>query len=270
MLPIPRVLQTCFALMLAAPATAETFDCVITPAVTIDVGSPVSGLLDKVLVDQGDTVESGQIIARLHSEVEAKAVELLQLQARSTAGIEAQESRLALAQKQLDRARDLMERRVGTLERLEAAEAEVEVITRERAMAQLQHEVTGLELERAQAQLEQRVIRSPLDGIVVARHLFDGEFLGTENSVVSLAQVDPLHVEAFLPVTAHPMLSPGMTLTVTPEAPLSGTFSAQVDVIDRVFDAASGTFGIRLTLPNPGNAIPAGHRCEVEVPLPGQ
>ena len=61
-----------------------------------------------------------------------------------------------------------------------------------------------------------------------------------------------------------------MTLTVTPEAPLSGTFSAQVDVIDRVFDAASGTFGIRLTLPNPGNAIPAGHRCEVEVPLPGQ
>ena len=146
----------------------------------------------------------------------------------------------------------------------------MEVISRERARAQLQREVTGLELERAQAQLEQRVIRSPLDGIVVARHLFDGEFLGTENSVVSLAQVDPLHVEAFLPVTAHPMLSPGMTLTVTPEAPLSGTFSAQVDVIDQVFDAASGTFGIRLTLPNPGNEIPAGHRCEVEVPLPGQ
>jgi hypothetical protein len=35
-------------------------------------------------------------------------------------------------------------------------------------------------------------------------------------------------------------------------------------VVDRVFDASSGTFGVRLELPNPNGAIPAGVRCKVE------
>jgi multidrug efflux pump subunit AcrA (membrane-fusion protein) len=34
-------------------------------------------------------------------------------------------------------------------------------------------------------------------------------------------------------------------------------------IVDRVVDAASGTFGIRLEIPNPGNRIPAGLKCKV-------
>ncbi len=248
-------------------AQAETFDCVITPAVTVRVGSPVSGLLAEVLVDQGDTLKAGQVIARLRSEVEAKTVELLEIQARSTAEIEAQTSRLELAQKRLERARDLAGRNVGTLEKLEAAEAEVDVITREHVIAEMRREVIGLELQRARAQLDQRVIRSPIDGLVVIRHLYAGEFLGSEDSVVTVAQINPLHVEAFLPVTNYPLLSPGMTIQVKPDAPVAGAFAAELQVIDRVFDAASGTFGIRLSLPNPDGSIPAGHRCQLELTL---
>jgi hypothetical protein len=37
-----------------------------------------------------------------------------------------------------------------------------------------------------------------------------------------------------------------------------------VKLIDRVFDAASGTFGLRLELPNPGNRLPAGLRCRIQ------
>ena len=36
-----------------------------------------------------------------------------------------------------------------------------------------------------------------------------------------------------------------------------------VTVVDQVFDAASGTIGVRLELPNPGYAIPAGLKCQV-------
>jgi RND family efflux transporter MFP subunit len=254
----------------ASNATAESFDCVITPAVTVRVGSQVSGLLSEVLVDQGDTLTKGQEIARIHSEVEAKTLELLDVQARSTAEVEAQESRLGLAHKRLDRAKDLVARDVGTLEKLEAAEAEVEVITLERDIAEMRREVVGLELQRARAQFEQRLIRSPIDGIVVSRHLFGGEFMGTEDSVVTIAQIDPLHVESFLPVAFYPILEHGMTIKVYPDAPVKGEFDARVDVIDRVFDAASGTFGIRLTLPNPEGKIPAGHRCRLELALINQ
>jgi multidrug efflux pump subunit AcrA (membrane-fusion protein) len=39
-----------------------------------------------------------------------------------------------------------------------------------------------------------------------------------------------------------------------------------VSIVDRVIDAASGTFGVRLTMPNPGHAVPAGLKCMVEFP----
>jgi len=48
---------------------------------------------------------------------------------------------------------------------------------------------------------------------------------------------------------------------VIPEQPIGGSYTAQVQVVDLTVDAASGTFGVRLTLPNPGNRIPAGVKC---------
>ena len=45
---------------------------------------------------------------------------------------------------------------------------------------------------------------------------------------------------------------------------LPGTFNAKVVVVDRVIDAASGTLGIRLQLPNPENKIPAGIKYSVQ------
>jgi membrane fusion protein (multidrug efflux system) len=38
---------------------------------------------------------------------------------------------------------------------------------------------------------------------------------------------------------------------------------ANVVIVDRVVDAASGTFGVRLTLSNPSNRLPAGLKCRV-------
>ena len=41
------------------------------------------------------------------------------------------------------------------------------------------------------------------------------------------------------------------------------TLKAKVIVVDRIFDAASGTTGVRLQLANPDGLIPAGQRCVV-------
>lgn len=260
-----RLLSFVGCLGLATGAIAETFDCVIVPAVTVSVGSPVSGLIEKVFVKQGDLVSSGQMIAKLRSEVERKTVQLLAVEAESAAEIEAQASRLLLAEKQLARVRDLLDRQVAPQERFEAAEAEVEVIRREKSIAHMRQQIAILELERARARLEQRIIHSPIDGVVIERHMFDGEFLYAEADVVSIAQIDPLHVEAYLPVSYFGRVAVGETLLVFPDQPLQGSFQATVDVVDRVFDAASGTFGLRLSLPNPELKIPAGHRCKVKM-----
>ena len=56
-----------------------------------------------------------------------------------------------------------------------------------------------------------------------------------------------------------------MTAEVLPSAPVGGSHIARVDVVDPVIDPGSNTFRVRLILPNPANAIPAGLRCLVRL-----
>ena len=54
-----------------------------------------------------------------------------------------------------------------------------------------------------------------------------------------------------------------MLAEVEPEAPVGGRYRATVTVVDTLFDASSGTFGVRLSLPNPDLSLPGGLRCKV-------
>jgi len=83
---------------------------------------------------------------------------------------------------------------------------------------------------------------------------------------MTIAQIDPLNVEVFVPVALYATIKVGTEATVIGEAPVGGRYIAKVEVIDPLMDARSGTFGIRLLLPNPDNKIPAGLRCKVEFP----
>jgi hypothetical protein len=59
-----------------------------------------------------------------------------------------------------------------------------------------------------------------------------------------------------------------MTGTVRPDLPNAQPYGATVTVVDQVFDAGSGTFGVRLALPNPGGTLSAGLRCHVAINIP--
>ena len=78
-----------------------------------------------------------------------------------------------------------------------------------------------------------------------------------------IEQIDPLRVEAFIPIASYGTINPGMEVEIRPEAPVGGTYRARVTTVDEVFDAASGTFGVRIELPNPDLALPAGLKCTV-------
>jgi hypothetical protein len=69
--------------------------------------------------------------------------------------------------------------------------------------------------------------------------------------------------KAVVPVSMVGKLVPGMLVPVAPESPRNTTVAAQVTMVDRVIDAASGTSGVRLELPNPKYRLPAGLKCEV-------
>jgi membrane fusion protein (multidrug efflux system) len=61
----------------------------------------------------------------------------------------------------------------------------------------------------------------------------------------------------------------GQTAIIYPEDPVKDAYQATVTIVDRVADAASGTFRVRLTLPNPDLAIPAGLRCGIKFDIRG-
>jgi multidrug efflux pump subunit AcrA (membrane-fusion protein) len=50
---------------------------------------------------------------------------------------------------------------------------------------------------------------------------------------------------------------------VYPEAAIGGEFESTVTIVDPVLDAASGTFRVRLTLPNPDYQLTSGLKCSV-------
>jgi len=80
--------------------------------------------------------------------------------------------------------------------------------------------------------------------------------------------VDPLNVEVVLPVDLLTRVRVGMRAEVRPQLAGAGTHVAAVTVVDRVVDAASNTFGVRLELPNPDYRIAGGIRCDIRF-LPG-
>lgn len=228
---------TTAASSLPATGGGRTLECLVEPSLVTNIGSSVDGVLDQVGVDRGDRVTKGQVVARLRSGVEAAAVKLSQAQ-------------VEFAQRRAERNEMLFQKQ------LISAQERDEMVTEVRLREE--------ELNRNQETLSLRTILSPLDGVVVERKLSPGEFIRAEKSVVvKLAQVNPLNVEVIAPASMFGTLRVGMTGRVSLAPYYPGTFSAKIVVVDKVIDAASGTLGVRLQMPNPDNKIPAGLKCSV-------
>jgi RND family efflux transporter MFP subunit len=266
------LLGTAAAAASATGGYAANFDCVMNPFLTVKVGSPVTSVLSVVRVDRGDMVKKGEPLANIEASVEQAAVATNEARAASIAEIESKKAVLELKNSELKRKLDLQSRGVGygSVRDAEMAQADANVAKQDVALAELTHQLAQLELDRARAQLEQRTIRAPFDGIVTERALGPGEFVRMDANIVTLARIDPLNVEAYLPVRYYGSLKVGDVGVVHPDEPVGGEYEAKVSIVDQVFDAASGTFGVRLTLPNPGNRLPGGQRCHVTFNFPEQ
>jgi multidrug efflux pump subunit AcrA (membrane-fusion protein) len=129
--------------------------------------------------------------------------------------------------------------------------------------AEEQEQLAAQELAHSRALLEQRTLRSPIDGVVVERHKSPGE-LANEEPILELVEIDPLHVEVMVPVELFGRIEVGTPGLVRLEAPIGGEHEASVVVVDPTVDGASGTFRVRLELPNPEHRIPAGLECHVQ------
>ncbi len=244
-------------------AQQDSYNCVMEAKSTIELQSAEEGILDRVLVGRGQRVKAGEIVARLESRQEALTAERARLRAEAKTGVDGAKAQSEFRRKEAERLEDLrstnaIPERDYTTAVVESRLAEIAVET-----AVMEHDIAKLEYEQARSRLERRSIRSPVDGVVVDVTMFPGEYVHEQATVLTIAEIDPLHVEVFIPVSEYKAVQPGMPAKVSPELPIGGNFDAEVAVVDNVFDAASRTFRVRLVLANTDYELPAGLRCTV-------
>jgi RND family efflux transporter MFP subunit len=246
----------------ASPAWSQTLDCLVNPYLVVAVSFSTEGVLDTVAVDRGDLVKEGQVLATLASAFEKATVALATARAKIESPTKSNQARLDFGERKFVRTDEMFKKSLVPLRELDEAETQKVLAELGVLEAKENRQIAELELERAQAALAQRTIRSPITGVVTERLLSPGEFVrGT--AIMKLAQLHPLRVEVIAPVALLGKIAVGMPAEILPEAPVGGAHSAKVTVVDRVVDAASGTFGVRLELPNANYRLPAGLKCKV-------
>lgn len=222
-----------------AEAQGPMVDGLIEPSDVSNVSSRAAGVIESITVERGDGVKAGQIIARLNRGIEMAAVDLAR-------------TRMEFLQRKVMRNEELHRKQLLSVHDRDEMETELKI-------AQLQ-------LREAEERLETRIVRSPIDGVVVERYLSAGEHVG-EEPILKIARISPLYVEVVAPVNLFGIIKKDMKADVFPEFGQSRSYTALVLIVDPVVDAASSTFGIRLKLPNPRAALPPGLRCKVRFPV---
>jgi RND family efflux transporter MFP subunit len=252
-------------------AGSREFDCVIEPQQIVKLASPVVGMIARLDVDRGDIVRQGQIVGKIEDGVEAATLALARARATNDSTVKSAEARLQFLRRKHERLDELHTKFVTSLAALQEAEAEAEVAEQQLREARHNRELARLEVTYAEEVLNQRTLRSPINGVVVERLLVPGEYRSDQSHVLTLAQIDPLKVEVFVPTAYFGEIRIDSKAEVRPEQPVGGIHIATVTVVDSVLDAASGTFGVRLALPNPHLTLPGGIRCKVtfEMHAPG-
>ncbi len=251
--------------LLSAAACAGEFDCIVEPSKTVEVRAASEGLIEKIWVDRGDLVKAGQVLVTLDSGVERAATEAARYRSTMQSKIRTGESRLEFSTAKYQRREKLAGQSFISLHDRDEALTEKKLAESELAEAKDDRRLAEIEYRRLSEQLRLRTIKSPVDGVVVDRLLNAGELADNRDlrkPILRLADIGTLYVEVLMPIEAFGKLVLGQTVEVLPEAPIGGRYTATVAVIDRVHDAASGTFGVRLAMANPGMKLPGGIKCK--------
>jgi RND family efflux transporter MFP subunit len=244
----------------SGPALEDRYDCIIEPFELVEVGSALTAVVASVDVERSDFVEAGQVLAQLEASPERATVAVARARTQMDGDLLARRARMELGWRKQERAEQLFEQDALSANLRDEISTEAEVAKAVVQEAREEKELMKLQYQEAIERLEEHTIHSPVSGVVVDRLKSRGEVV-KEETIVVLAQIDPLRVEVILPAADFGSVLPGMRAEVTPELPNAGVRVASVTVVDPVVDGTSGTFGVRLELPNADYAVPSGLRC---------
>jgi RND family efflux transporter MFP subunit len=245
------------------------FNCVIEPRQVLELRSPIEGLIERVNVDRGDYVKKGQALAVLDTSVDRVQAAIASHRSQMDGAVLSWQSRGELSSKKSSRMDELHRQNYLSAQARDEAATEKRVSEAELRDALDNRKLAELEHKRQLEIIRLKTIRSPVNGVITERVLNPGELAEAgvgRKPMLKLAEIDTLHVEVILPVAAYGKVKLGSAIRVMPDVPAGSQHRATVKVVDKVMDAASGTFGVRLELSNAERKIPSGIRCRAIFP----
>lgn len=215
----------------------------------IDIATRTPGRIDRILVNEGDLIEAGQVLAvmdtrELEAQLARAQADVASAQSRieeMKALIAQREAELALARDEYDRARQLAER--GVTSQAVAEQQQTRLASSgaaaNAATAQLHTAERGVEAAQAlvqlyEAQIADATLIAPVMGRVLYRLAQPGEVLGGGGRVLTMLDLGNVYMEVFLPadqamragigaqarvrLDSIPYAIPAMVSFVSPEA----------------------------------------------------
>jgi len=249
--------------------STQTFDCVVNPSRVAEIGSSAVGIITHIMVDRNDVVKRGDLVATLNYRVEKAKLDIARKRAGITSKVELSKVNLALATREQKRVQKAFNR--GSVSGHDLDIADTELLLSNIKLLQAKEELSLAEKEAVYAKsvFAERSIYIPFTGVITERHKEMGEHVDAE-AIVTLAKIDPLYVEVILPISKLGLVNKGMKAQVSCPSIKGSNWTATVSHVDKVMDAASGTFGVRLNLPNPDYKIPAGLRSNLRFISPSK
>ncbi len=241
----------------------KEFDCVVIPSITANLGSSVRGVISKIHVDRNDYVKKGDKLAQLDNKVEQATVDLAKTKSSISSGIELANTSYSLAKREKNRIEKAYKKGIMTAKDMDFALTDVKLARIKVIQAQEKKELDTKELARLKAVLSKHTITAPFSGVIMDRYKGQGEYV-SDDVIVRLAQLHPLHVEVIMPIAQHSKIKKGMKAQICGAREEGTNWIATVSQVDKVMDVASGTFGVRLILPNKDYKITAGLQCDLK------
>ncbi|MGE5048743.1 MAG: efflux RND transporter periplasmic adaptor subunit [Deltaproteobacteria bacterium] len=220
----------------------------LRPLLQADVGAKTLGYLDAVLVDRGDAVKKGQLVALVRPSDLPD-----QLAAARSVASQA-ESAAALARANLDRARALAP--AGRVSKQELQQAETALAAALAAQSGARSQVGALAVKLGETR-----ITSPLDGVVSARRLDPGALVGPGANGSAILTVDRIDVlRLFVSVNENEVLrlKLGQIAHVDLDAVPGHRFEGQVVRLSPSLDPATRTLDAEVQLQNRSGELRAG------------
>ena len=207
---------------------------------TVTVTPYATGNLTEVLVQSGERVEQGQVIARLDSEEQKIAAD----QARVT--------------------RDSAEQKLKRLQNLRSSTSIAELQDAETAV-----KASELALRNAELALSRRDITAPYGGIVGIISVNPGDYVTTSTAIARIDDRSEILVDFWVPERFATSVRVGGEVSATAVARPGETFSGTVQAVDNRIEQESRTLRVRARIANPDDVLRAGMSFQVMMRFAG-